>query len=262
MSGTPAGTPMMIRATGLSKVFETPEGQRRGIERLDFALPVGQVLTVFGPNGSGKSTLLNLIAGLVAPDAGTLTSDAGDLAALPKCYVWQNYRDALLPWKDVAENVGFPLKLAGVPRGERRDRVRELFREFDVKIDPSARVYNLSGGEQQLLSILRGLVIEPRIMLLDEPFSALDFEANLSMQARLQDIWKARNLTAVFVSHDLDQAILLADRLLLLSAGPCVKLAEFDRSEFPRPRLLEFLGDTDHMRVKQDILRQFRRTRS
>jgi NitT/TauT family transport system ATP-binding protein len=253
---------VMLRAVGLSKVFATPDGQKRGIERLDFELLRGQVLTVFGPNGSGKSTLLNLVAGLAQPDSGELSSDFGPLWQIKKCYVWQNYRDALLPWKNVMENIAFPLKLAGVPRHERHERVRELLKRFDVRIDPSARVYNLSGGEQQTVSILRGLIIEPQIMLMDEPFSALDYQMNLAMQAKLQEIWQATHLTTIFVSHDLDQAILLADKLILLSAGPCVILKEFDRSAIGRPRSVESLGDADHIAVKQEILRLFRRTRS
>jgi NitT/TauT family transport system ATP-binding protein len=247
---------MMLRARDITKKFVTQSGEVRGIESFTLDVNRGEFITIFGPNGCGKSTLVNIIAGLLQPDAGTLTSERGTVEQIRKCYVWQNYRDALLPWRSVAENIAFPLKLAGVGRGPRRQQVLSLMQRFGITLDPDARVYSLSGGEQQIVSIMRGLIIEPEIMLLDEPFSALDYQMNLVMEAKIMEIWAKTKITTVFVSHDLDQAILLADRIVLLSRGPG-RIREVFTNTLPRPRTVEMLGDPSHVALKRRILSLF-----
>lgn len=246
-------TGTMIRAQNIRKLFSTSTGAVRGIDRIDLDVKKGEFITVFGPNGCGKSTLINIIAGLSQTDEGTLTSDYGLLSEIKKCYVWQNYRDALLPWRNVVENISFPLKLKGVKKAKRHEQALEIMERFGVKIDPHAKVYSLSGGEQQIISILRGLIIEPEIMLLDEPFSALDYQMNLVMAKKIMDIWSQTKLTVIYVSHDLDQAILLADRLVLVSPGPGHVRKIFENT-LPRPRTVDMLGHPQHVALKKEVL--------
>lgn len=248
---------VMIRAQHINKKFLTQSGDVRGIEDISLEVRRGEFVTVFGPNGCGKSTLVNIVAGLLEANSGTLSSDYGPLAQMRKCYVWQNYRDSLLPWKSVGENVSFPLKLMGVPTAQRARQVEALMERFGINLDPQARVYSLSGGEQQIVSILRGLIIEPEIMLLDEPFSALDYQMNLMMEAKIMEIWATTGLTTLFVSHDLDQAILLADRVVLLSRGPS-RVKHIFENRLPRPRTVDMLGHPEHVALKRQILQLFR----
>lgn len=244
---------MMIRAHNIRKQFTTKSGTVRGIEDISLDVGKGEFVTIFGPNGCGKSTLVNIFAGLLEADSGTLASDYGSLAAIRKCYVWQNYRDALLPWRSVSENISFPLKISGVPKHQRRRQVEELMHRFGIALGPDSRVYSLSGGEQQIVSILRGLIVEPEIMLLDEPFSALDYQMNLVMEAKIMEIWAKTKITTVFVSHDLDQAILLADRIVLLSRGPS-HVRQIFENPLPRPRTVDMLGHPQHVALKKQIL--------
>lgn len=243
----------MLRLDHVRRTYRTTGGERRGIEDLSFSVKKGEFVTVFGPNGCGKTTLLRLIAGLENPESGRITSEYGDPASIPKCYVWQNYGDSLLPWRSIEENIAFPLKLKGVRKTERRDRARYMMERFGVELDPHARVYRLSGGEQQMVSILRGLILEPDIMLLDEPFSALDYQRNLQMMEMIERIWQEIRITTIFVSHDLDAAIYLADRLVLLSKGPCHLVQEF-ANLLPRPRKLHMMSAAEHMAIKESVL--------
>jgi NitT/TauT family transport system ATP-binding protein len=246
----------MIRARGIRKIFVTKSGGARGIKEISLDVKRGEFITIFGPNGCGKSTFINILAGLLTPDEGCLTSDYGDLKDIKKCYIWQNYHDSLLPWRNVIENISFPLKLKGIPQKVREKQAEEIMSRFGIKIDPRARVYRLSGGEQQIVSILRGLIIEPEIMLFDEPFSALDYQMNLVMEEKIMEIWAKTGITSVFVSHDLDQAILLADRLVLLSAGPSEVRGIFE-NKLPRPRTLGMLSDPQHLILKKEVLDLF-----
>lgn len=249
---------MILRAENIRKLFVTNSGELRGVKDINLEIEPGEFVTIFGPNGCGKSTLINIFAGLLQADSGALTSDYGDLAEMKKCYVWQNYRDALLPWRSIADNISFPLKLAGVPKHERRRQVTEIMDRFGIGLDPEARTYSLSGGEQQIVSILRGLITEPKLMLLDEPFSALDYQMNLTMEAKIMEIWAKTRITTVFVSHDLDQAVLLADRIVLLSRGPG-HVRRIFRNTLPRPRSVEMLSDPQHVSLKHEILELFKK---
>ena len=247
----------ILRAENIKKIFLTKSREVRGLESITLDIYKGEFVTIFGPNGCGKTTLVNIFAGLVEADSGKLSSDYGHPEDLKKCYVWQNYRDALLPWRPISENISFPLKLAGVPRQTRRMHVTELMERFGIRLDPDARTYSLSGGEQQIVSILRGLIIEPEIMLLDEPFSALDYQMNLKMEAKIMEIWAKTKITTVFVSHDLDQAVLLADRIVLLSRGPSHVRRIFE-NDLPRPRSVDMLGHPKHVALKKEILGLFK----
>jgi NitT/TauT family transport system ATP-binding protein len=146
---------------------------------------------------------------LIPPDAGEILFDGKPLSQIKFGYVFQNYREALFPWLRSLENIEYPLKLMGMPKAERRARVERLVAHLGVKIDLTKYPYLLSGGQQQLVSIMRALVVEPEILFLDEPFSALDYEMTLFMREQLQRIFMETGTTTVLVSHDLEEAVYL-----------------------------------------------------
>src|SRR3984893_2256809 len=143
-------------------------------DKFDLDIPRGELISVFGPNGCGKSTLINIIAGLIAPDAGEILFDGMRLDEIKFGYVFQNYREALFPWLRAFDNVAYPLKMMKVPLAERRARTEQLVARLGIKLDLNFYPYPISGVQQQLVSIMRALIVGPEILFLDEPFSALD----------------------------------------------------------------------------------------
>ena len=224
----------------------------------DFAvdLPLGQFISIFGPNGCGKSTLINLVSGLMPMDAGEVLYDGQRISETRISYVFQNYREALFPWLKAIDNIHYPLKVMGIPRKERRDRVEKLLADFEIRIDLDAYPYTLSGGQQQAVSILRALVTEPEVLFLDEPFSALDYEMTMFMREQLQKIFMKTKTTMLLVSHDLDEAIELADKVVLLTRRP-TKVAEIVEIDLPWPRNLEVTTGERFMALKRHCLDRF-----
>ncbi|HEY1361211.1 MAG TPA: ABC transporter ATP-binding protein [Xanthobacteraceae bacterium] len=227
-------------------------------DRFDLDIPRGKLVSVFGPNGCGKSTLINIIAGLIPPDAGEILFDGKPLADIKFGYVFQNYREALFPWLRAIDNIEYPLKLMKLPKSQRDARTERLLAALDVKLDLRRYPYELSGGQQQLISIMRALVVEPEILFLDEPFSALDYEMTLFMRDQLQRIFIETGTTTVLVSHDLEEAVYLADRILLLSRRPA-RIADYVPYDAPRPRSDATLSQSDFVRIKAYCLEVFQR---
>jgi len=244
---------MGLAIAGLSKRF----GESVVYDGFDLELPRDRFTAIFGPNGCGKSTLINLVAGLMPRDAGVVTFGGRPIAEARLSYVFQNYREALFPWLLAMGNIEYPLKLAGIGRAERRRRVEAIVDEFNIRIDLNRYPYELSGGQQQTISILRAVITEPEILFLDEPFSALDYELTLLMREQLQAIVQRRRMTTILVSHDLDEAVQLADQVLLLTRRP-TRVADVIAVELPRPRTIEILTNPDFVSAKQACLRVFR----
>jgi NitT/TauT family transport system ATP-binding protein len=227
-------------------------------DKFDLDIPRGELISVFGPNGCGKSTLINMIAGLTPPDEGQILFDGMLLSEIKFGYVFQNYREALFPWLRAFDNIAYPLKMMKVPPKERRLRTEKLVAHLGVKLDLNLYPYQMSGGQQQLVSIMRSLVVEPEILFLDEPFSALDYEMTLFMRDQLQKLFIESGTTMVLVSHDLEEAVYLADRVLLLSRHPA-RVADFPRVEVLRPRTDATLSDPEFVRIKAHCLDVFQR---
>ena len=221
-------------------------------------LPLGKAISVFGPNGCGKSTFINMISGLLPMDAGQVLYDGQAIKDTRTSYVFQNYREALFPWLRAVDNIQYPLKVMGVDAKERRRRVDKLLAEFDVPFDLRAYPYTLSGGQQQTVSILRALVTEPEVLFLDEPFSALDYEMTLFMRERLQNIFTKLRTTMLIVSHDLDEAIQLADKVVLLTRRP-TRVAEIVDVNLPWPRTTAATTGADFIALKRHCLDRFSR---
>ena len=243
-----------VTIRGLSKRFD----KAVIYDNFDLDIPRGELISVFGPNGCGKSTLINMIAGLIPPDAGEILFDGMRLSEIKFGYVFQNYREALFPWLRAFDNIAYPLKMMQVAPAERKARTEKLIEHLGIRIDLNKYPYQMSGGQQQLVSIMRALIVEPEILFLDEPFSALDYEMTLFMREQLQRIFMETGTTTVLVSHDLEEAVYLADRVLLLSRHPA-RVADFTPVAAARPRTDATLSDPDFVRTKAHCLDVFQR---
>src|SRR5712671_4162394 len=248
----PAGTHITIR--GLTKYF----AGWPLYENFDLNIPKHSIVSVFGPNGCGKSTLINMIAGLIPIDCGEILFDGKSLAETKIGYVFQNYRDALFPWVRTIDNIAYPLKLEGKSKIDVDRRVEELVASFDVKFDLKRYPYELSGGQQQTASIMRALAPGPEVLFLDEPFSALDFEMSLFIREKLQEVFVETGTTMLLVSHDLEEAVYLADEVLLLTKRP-TKVAEILHYADARPRTVATLSEPSFVAAKKLSLEIFQR---
>ncbi len=243
-----------ITIRGLKKTF----GDAVVYDGFDLDIPRGRFVTVFGPNGCGKSTLINLVAGLIPTDGGEILFDGKKLAETKIGYVFQNYREALFPWLSAFSNIEYPLRLMKVAPAERRQRVERLIEHLGIKLDFNRYPYEMSGGQQQLVSIMRAMVVEPEVLFLDEPFSALDYEMTLFMRDQVQRVFNETRTTMVLVSHDLEEAVYLADYMLLLTRRPA-RIADYRLIELPRPRGDATLSDATFVQHKAHCLEIFQR---
>lgn len=248
----PAGTHITIR--GLTKYF----AGWPLYENFNLDIPKNQFISIFGPNGCGKSTLINMISGIIPIDHGEILFDGKSLKETKIGYVFQNYREALFPWMRTIDNIAYPLKLEGRSKAEVDRRMVELVDSFDVKFDLNRYPYELSGGQQQTASIMRALAPNPEVLLLDEPFSALDFEMTLFIREKLQEVFINTGTTMILVSHDLEDAVYLADQVLLLTKRP-TKVADVLQYDGPRPRTSQTLSEAGFVEAKRLCLEIFQR---
>jgi len=223
------------------------EGDREvvAVDDASFRINDGEFVALLGPSGCGKSTILNMVATLIAPSGGAIKVDGAPVTfGKPERHVGYVFqKDTLFPWRTVEDNIGYALELAGVPAGERRGRVAEAIHQ--AGLDGFARFYpaSLSGGMRQRVSLMRTLIANPEILLMDEPFGALDTHTKLDMHSVLLDLWERQRQTVLFVTHDLGEALTLADRIILLSARPGRVKQDF-RVDFARPRDAVALRET------------------
>jgi NitT/TauT family transport system ATP-binding protein len=248
----PPGTHITIR--GLTKYF----AGWPLYENFNLDIPKNKIVSIFGPNGCGKSTLINMIAGLIPIDSGDILFDGKSLADTKIGYVFQNYRDALFPWLRTIDNIAYPLKLEGKSKLEIEHRLDELMASFDVKFDLRRYPYELSGGQQQTASIMRALAPRPEVLFLDEPFSALDFEMTLFIREKLQEVFMQTGTTMVLVSHDLEEAVYLADEILLLTKRP-TQVADILHYDDPRPRTVATLSQPGFIETRKLSMEIFQR---
>jgi len=192
----------------------------QALSPVTFTIESGELFSIIGPSGCGKSTLLNLLAGLEKPDGGEVLAN-GHRVTEPgpdRAVVFQE--PGLMPWMTVARNVEYGLKLKGIPSAERRQRAMHFLRMVHLSKFADAMPHQLSGGMRQRVSIARALALEPRILLMDEPFSALDAQTRDVLHDELQRIWQETKVTILFVTHNLSEAVLLSDRILIMTAPP------------------------------------------
>jgi NitT/TauT family transport system ATP-binding protein len=234
-SSAKAASPV-ISLRGVSRTFVRPSGHARVEALRDITLDLAprSFTTILGPSGCGKTTLLRLINGLIAPDQGEVRVAGRAPKPGPDIgFVFQSYR--LLPWRTVLDNVAFPLEVAGVKQGERRARSMRLLSAVGLARFAGAYPGELSGGMKQRAALARALVGEPDILLMDEPFASLDAQTRELMQAELSRIWLERACTIVFVTHSVDEALLLGDQVVLMGPRPG-RIAEIVEVDLPHPR--------------------------
>ena len=227
------------------------------VQGLDCQIEAGQFVCILGPSGCGKSTLLGALAGHLQPSTGTLKVDAVPVVgpSPQRGMVFQQH--TLFPWRSVRDNVAFGLKMRGLGKLERHRAADEILALVGLEGFAGHWPDQLSGGMQQRVEIARVLVNRPRLLLMDEPFGALDALTRLNMQELLLDIWTRIRTTVVFVTHDIDEALFLADRLLVMSPRPG-RIIEDLRLDFPRPRTTELVTRPQFARLKRHCLELLR----
>ncbi|MBA1381392.1 ABC transporter ATP-binding protein [Pseudomonas brassicacearum] len=227
------------------------------VQGLDCQIEAGQFVCILGPSGCGKSTLLGALAGHLQPSTGTLHVDAAPVVgpSPQRGMVFQQH--TLFPWRSVRDNVAFGLKMRGLGKLERHRAADEILALVGLEGFSGHWPDQLSGGMQQRVEIARVLVNRPRLLLMDEPFGALDALTRLNMQELLLDIWTRIRTTVVFVTHDIDEALFLADRLLVMSPRPG-RIIEDLRLDFPRPRTTELVTRPEFARLKRHCLELLR----
>ena len=258
---TEAETDRTLKARGASVevrdvalTFRTPAGPRPALDGVSLRVAPGEVVSLIGPNGSGKSTLLRVIGGLVPPDRGTILLDGRPVRG-PDPAIGLVFQDPrLLPWRSVATNVTYPLELAGWSKERRSARLTEVLALVDLEGAEDARPSQLSGGMRQRAALARALVLEPRLLLLDEPFSALDALSRERFNLELLELWSRTNASIVVVTHSIPEAIFLGDRVLVLSSGPGRVVADIT-VDLPRPRRIEALDDASVSPLAREIRR-------
>jgi NitT/TauT family transport system ATP-binding protein len=226
-----------IEARGLSKSFQFGPSTIEAVREVSFGVHRGEFVALLGPSGSGKSTVLNMIATLIRPSGGEILIDGKRITAGKATsgvgYVFQ--RDTLFPWRTVADNIGYGLELAGVPERERKERIAASIAQAGLTGFEQAYPSALSGGMRQRAALMRTLIVEPQILLMDEPFGALDTHTKIDMHEVLLRIWEREQQTVLFVTHDLGEALTLADRIILFSARPG-RIKDMFSVDFARPR--------------------------
>lgn len=227
------------------------------VQALDFSIAAGEFVCILGPSGCGKSTLLGALAGHLQPSAGSLRVDGVEVdgPSPARGMVFQHH--TLLPWRSVLDNVAFGLKMQGIGKGERQHRARDFLKLVGLQDFAGRWPNQLSGGMQQRAEIARVLINRPRLLLMDEPFGALDAQTRSRMQELLLDIWSQVRTTVVFVTHDIDEALFLADRILVMSPRPGRFIDDL-RIDFARPRRAELLTRPEFAHLKRHCLELLR----
>ncbi len=247
----------LIEIRDVSITFGKGAEAHKAVEETTVTINPGEFVCILGPSGCGKSTLMNSVAGYVKPTTGEVLVD-GEIIEKPgpdRGMVFQQY--SLLPWKTVYENVAFGPKLAGKGRSEAGSIANSFLNMVGLKKFGSRYPSELSGGMQQRVGIARALANYPSVLLMDEPFGALDAQTRLMMQENLLTIWKRFGTTVLFVTHDVDEAVFLSDRILVMSAAPG-KIINDLRVDLPRPRDPEMATHPAYLDAKQACLKSIR----
>lgn len=240
-----------LEVRSVSRIFRTEGSDVHALDAVSLEVTEGEFVSLVGPSGCGKSTLLRLLAGLDFPDGGEVLVEGERVTgpSLSRGMLFQDHR--LLPWMSVADNVGLGLHKSGLSRDERQERVRDLIELVGLKGFENAYPYQLSGGMSQRAAIARSLAPRPRVLLLDEPLGALDSLTRSKMQAELLRIWKHEGITMLMVTHDVEEAVFLSDRVIVMHPRPG-RIAGMIEITLPKPR---DRGDAAFARAKSGILK-------
>jgi NitT/TauT family transport system ATP-binding protein len=214
----------MLSVRNLKKVYQTDGGPVEAVRNLTFDLRPGELACLVGPSGSGKTTLLKCISGLMAPTEGDVLLDGAKVTGPPKkmAVVFQEYGRSLFPWMRVRENVELPLKNQGMPKTQRDRLVDEALEAVGLSHVPLSYPWQLSGGMQQRVAIARAVAYQPEVLLMDEPFAAVDAQTRADLEDLIRTVWKKLGVTVLFVTHDIDESVYLGERVIILSSSPTV----------------------------------------
>ncbi|MFC0436572.1 ABC transporter ATP-binding protein [Kutzneria buriramensis] len=247
----------MLEVAGLGHAY----GGVDAVSDVSFVVEPGELVCIVGPSGCGKSTLLRCIAGLLPPTRGTVSLHGDRVVGVPSdlAVVFQDYSRSLLPWRTVAGNVEFPLRDRGLSTVERRSRVEEALSWVGLSEAAGKHPFELSGGMQQRVSIARALAYRPALMLMDEPFASVDAQTRADLEDLVLTVRASAGMTVLLVTHDIDESVYLADRVLVLSQSPAtvVETLKVDLSS-PRDQITTRGTDT-FVRLRTEIARQIRR---
>lgn len=224
-----------LEVSGLSKIFETKNKRVHALENLNFSVMESEFFCFVGPSGCGKTTLLNLVAGLEDPDAGKIFVNGRQVTGAGRDRVMIFQEHALFPWLNVYHNVAFGLKLKGVPKDEREEIVMKHLRMVHLASFRSHLVHELSGGMKQRVAIARALALDPEVLLMDEPFAALDTQTREILVEEVRGIWQNTKKTILFVTHNVREAVYLGDKVVVFSYRPG-KIKEIFQVNVKRPR--------------------------
>ena len=259
-SGSP-GQRCAVELAGVTQRFAKDGGQQAFTALRDVSLQVraGEFVSLVGPSGCGKSSLLWIIAGLVTPSAGQVEVLGKPVSGVNREVGIIIQQDALLPWRDARENVALPLRFRGMSKREARARADDWLNRVGLRGFASSYPHQLSGGMRKRVAIAATLAFEPKVLLLDEPFSALDVQTRNLMENDLLDLWTGSGQSVLFITHDLEEAVGLSDRVVVMTASPGTVLADY-KVDLARPRdLLEDRSHTDFLHVYSQIWDGLRR---
>lgn len=238
----------MLKTAGLSKTFKN--AAEPALSDINLEIAEGEFICIVGPSGCGKSTLLNLIAGLEKPTEGTITLDGREVLGPGADRVVMFQEPALYPWLNVIDNVKFGMKLAGVPKSEQEKRAEKYLKMVHLWDFREYAVHELSGGMKQRTALARALTMDSRIMLMDEPFSALDKQTINKLRAELEAIWEETRRTIIYVTHSVEEALYFADRIIILADRPGI-VKSVVKINLPRPRQLD---SEDFVDIRKHLL--------
>lgn len=248
---------VVLRLEGVSKCYGNADSAVVALESVTLDIRRGEFMTVIGPSGCGKSTLLQIAAGLIRPSAGRAVLDGKPINRPPPemVYLFQQYTKSLFPWRNVRDNVAFALERKILTRAVRTEQAIAYLQMVGLADFANHYPWQLSGGMQQRVAIARALAATPRVLLMDEPFSAVDALTRLDLQALLLDIWqKSRDLTVLFVTHDVEEAIYLSDRIAVLTRRPS-SISRIVEPGLKRPRHpVDTREDPVYLRHRHDLL--------
>lgn len=237
-----------VEFISVNKSFDT----LKVLNNLSFNIQKGEIVAFLGANGSGKSTIFNLINGIIKPNSGEVKTkyQKEEIA-----FLQQNYRDTLLPWKTSYQNLTLPLTIQGFNRVNIQNAIEELMDDIDLNLDLKAYPYQLSGGQQQKLAIFRSLITKPKILCLDEPFSALDFKIRKEISEMILKYWEKEKATICLITHDIDEALLLTNRIFVLSNAKEKNSLVLDKClSLPQPRNTLLMATSEYNLAKKEVL--------
>jgi NitT/TauT family transport system ATP-binding protein len=254
---TAASSAIHVAVAGLDKTYRLPQGQAvTALSQLDLDIRRGDFVSVVGPSGCGKSTLLKCIAGIIGISGGSIHVDGAPVSEPPDDMAIVFQRDILLDWRSVIENVMFPIEIKRLPREKWAGRAREWLAVIGLAGYENRQPWELSGGQRQRVAICRALIQEPKLLLMDEPFGALDALTRDELNLELQELWMKTGKTVLFITHSISEAVLLSDQVVGMAANPG-RILETITIDLPRPRTLDMRETPEFGRYAKHIRRLF-----